>query len=191
MPDFLQQVVELLQKPLPWYVAGPLIGLTVPLMLLLGNRSFGLSSNLRHACAILLPEVVKPPFLRYNWRAETWNLVFVLGLLIGGFLSGVVFVNPDPVAISEATKQSLERMGVALEAGIVPSIFANPDMRTLGLLALGGFLIGFGTRYAGGCTSGHAITGLSMLQLPSLLATISFFVAGIVSANVILPLVLR
>jgi uncharacterized protein len=184
-------MIEFLQQPLPWFVAGPLIGLTVPLMLFLGNKSFGISSNLRHACAILLPDSVKPKFLKYNWRNESWNLVFALGLLIGGFLAGVVFANPNPVAVSESAKTSLAALGVALDPGIMPSIFAMPDLRFLGLLAVGGFLVGFGTRYGGGCTSGHAITGLSKLQVPSLIATISFFAAGVLSANVLIPLVLQ
>ena len=184
-------MIEFLQQPLPWYVAGPLIGLTVPLMLLLGNKSFGISSNLRHACAIVLPKAAKPAFLHYDWRAERWNLVFAFGLLLGGFFAGVIFANPNPVAISPAAQQSLESMGMTLESGIMPSAFSSLDWRFLGLLALGGFLIGFGTRYGGGCTSGHAITGLAKFQLPSLIATISFFAAGIVSANFILPVVMR
>jgi uncharacterized protein len=184
-------MIEFLQHPWPWFVSGPLIGLMVPLMLLIGSKSFGVSSNLRHACAIVLPEAAKPSFLRYNWRAERWNLVFAFGLLIGGFLAGIVFANPNPVAISEAARSSLMALGISLEPGIVPNAFSSLDWRFLALLAMGGFLIGFGTRYGGGCTSGHAITGLATLQLPSLIATASFFAAGIISANVLLPLVLR
>jgi uncharacterized protein len=184
-------MIELLQQPWPWYISGPLIGLMVPLMLLLGSKPFGISSNLRHACAIVLPDAVKPSFLRYDWRAERWNLMFAFGLLIGGFLAGVVFANPNPVAVSEAAKSSLTTLGIALEPGIIPNIFSSFDWRSVTLLATSGFLIGFGTRYGGGCTSGHAIAGLSTLQLPSLIATVSFFAAGILSANVLLPLVLR
>lgn len=185
-------MLEVLRQPWPWYVAGPLIGLTVPTLLLLGNKSLGISSNLRHACAILLPNAAKPKLFRYNWRAESWNLVFALGLVLGGFIGGVLLANPEPVALSAASKTSLQALGVGLEPGLVPSLFNDLlNLRVLSLLALSGLLIGFGTRYGGGCTSGHAITGLSTLQLPSLIATVSFFVGGIVSANLLLPLFLR
>jgi uncharacterized protein len=184
-------MLEFLQQPMPWYVAGPLIGLTVPLLMLLGGKSFGLSSNLRHLCAVALPEKLKPSFLRYNWRLERWNLAFVVGMVFGGFIAGVLLANPEPVALSQAARDSLNAMGVQLEPGFLPSLFSSFDLRALGLLALGGFLIGFGTRYADGCTSGHAITGLSSLQLPSLIATVSFFAAGIVSANWLLPWLLQ
>jgi uncharacterized membrane protein YedE/YeeE len=59
------------------------------------------------------------------------------------------------------------------------------------MIVVGGFLVGFGTRYAGGCTSGHAIMGLSNLQWPSLVATISFMVGGFIMANLILPFILK
>jgi uncharacterized protein len=184
-------MLEFWQQPLPWYVAGPLIGLTVPLLMLLGGKSFGVSSNLRHLCAIMLPERFKPTFLQYNWSLERWNIAFVLGLLIGGFIAGVLFANPQPIAISDAARASMNAMGIPVEAGLLPQFFFAPNLKTLALLALGGFLIGFGTRYADGCTSGHAITGLSSLQWPSLIATISFFAAGIVSANWVLPWLLK
>ncbi len=184
-------MLEFWQQPLPWYVAGPLIGLTVPLLMLLGGKSFGVSSNLRHLCAIVLPERFKPNFLKYNWALERWNIAFALGLLIGGLIAGVLLANPQPVALSDAARASMSAMGVRLEPGLSPSFFFDLNPKTLALLALGGFLIGFGTRYADGCTSGHAITGLSTLQLPSLIATISFFAAGIVSANWLLPWLLQ
>ena len=184
----MNELISLLQSPWPWWVSGPLIGLTVPLLLWLGNKSFGISSNLRHACAIMLPERSKPAFFRYDWRKERWNLMFGAGLLLGGFLAGWVFANPQPTALSAAATDSVRQLGLSVAPGLVP-----PELRDLTrpgvwvLLALSGLLVGFGTRYGGGCTSGHAITGLSTLQAPSLIATASFFGAGILSANFLLP----
>lgn len=188
----MNDIITFLQSPWPWYISGPLIGLTVPLLLWLGNKSFGISSNLRHLCAIALPASARPTFFRYNWRAEQWNLVFGVGLLLGGFLGGFIFANPEPIQLSVATQQSLAELGITQHPGLVPTELeqlSNPKVWLL--LALGGILVGFGTRYGGGCTSGHAITGLSTLQVPSLIATISFFIGGILSAHFLLPLFLR
>ncbi|GHF61276.1 hypothetical protein HNQ07_004139 [Deinococcus metalli] len=182
-------VLTALRSPWPWYVAGPLIGLMVPLLLLLGNKSFGISANLRHGCAILLPNAVKPGFFRYNWRAETWNLLFAAGLILGGLLAGRVFANPDPTRLSAAAIQSVQHLGVTVQPGLMPA--ALTDLSRPGvwlLLTVSGLLVGFGTRYGGGCTSGHAISGLSTLQGPSVIATASFFAGGILSANLLLPI---
>lgn len=187
----MTEFLEFLRSPWPWYVSGPLIGLMVPLLLWLGNKGFGISANLRHACAILLPEQTKPAFFRYNWRTEKWNLMFAGGLLLGGLAAGVLLADPNPTRLSEAGLQSVQALGVQLRPGLMPAELAdlsNPGVWLL--LAVSGLLVGFGTRYGGGCTSGHAITGLSTLQVPSLIATVSFFVGGILSANFILPLFL-
>ncbi|MFB9991448.1 YeeE/YedE family protein [Deinococcus oregonensis] len=183
------ELLDFLRSPLPWYVGGPLIGLTVPLLLWLGNKGFGISANLRHACAILLPEQVKPGFFQYNWRAEQWNLMFAAGLILGGFVAGLLLANPEPTQLSPAGAQSVQALGVQIRPGLIPTELtdlSNPGVWAL--LAVSGLLVGFGTRYGGGCTSGHAITGLSTLQGPSLIATISFFAGGILSANLLLPL---
>lgn len=187
----MNELLDFLRSPWPWYVGGPLIGLTVPLLLWLGNKSFGISSNLRHGCAILLPGGAKPKFFQYDWRKERWNLTFALGLVLGGFLAGVVFANPEPVALSAAGTQTMQDLGVQVRPGLVPAELLDLSRPGVwALLALSGLLVGFGTRYGGGCTSGHAITGLSTLQVPSLIATASFFIGGILSANVLLPLLL-
>ncbi len=185
-------ILALLREPWPWYVAGPLIGLTVPMLLLLGNKQFGISSNLRHVCAILPTKV---PFFRYDWRAERWNLLFAGGVIIGGFLGGILLANPEPLHVAESTSRDLGALGVSIDGTLAPAaLFGLQSLFTLkGLIVLlgGGFLIGFGTRYAGGCTSGHAITGLSELQLPSLIAVIGFFIGGLVMTHALLPLLLR
>lgn len=188
----MTELLNFMQQPWPWYISGPLIGLTVPLLFWLGNKSFGISGNLRHACAILLPENQKPSFFQYDWSKEKWNIMFAIGLLVGGFIAGFLFANPQPVALSEGGKEAIHALGVQHQAGLVPSELrdlSNPFVWAI--LALSGLLVGFGTRYGGGCTSGHAITGLSTLQLPSLIATIAFFSGGILSANLFLPFLMR
>ena len=184
----MTELLELLRSPWPWYVGGPLIGLTVPLLLWLGNKGFGISANLRHACAILLPDAAKPAFFHYDWRKERWNLLFAGGLILGGIVAGVLLGNPEPTRLSTAGVQSIQDLGVQVRPGLMPAELT--DLSNHGvwlLLAVSGLLVGFGTRYGGGCTSGHAITGLSTLQGPSLIATVSFFAGGILSANLLLP----
>jgi uncharacterized protein len=185
-------MTDLLLRPWPWYVAGPLIGLFAPLLLVVGNRLFGVSSNLRHMCA---PFATGIAYFRYDWRGVGgWNLAFALGILIGGLLAGVAFRNPEPVAIAAATKASLQALDVHTFSGLAPSeLFSWASLLTLRgtwLILGGGFLVGFGTAYAGGCTSGHGISGIADLQPASLVALIGFFAGGIFGTFVLLPLIL-
>jgi len=185
--------IEWLTQPWPWYVAGPMIGLTVPALLIIGNKSFGVSSSLRHVCAMCVPSGI--PFFTYNWRKETWNLVFVLGILIGGFIATSFISNPNEIVISSGTQQELADLGITDFSGLMPSdIFSWENLFTakgLVFLVLGGFLVGFGTRYAGGCTSGHAIMGISSLQWPSLVATISFMIGGFLMTHLFLEPIMK
>ena len=185
-------MIEFLKHPWPWYVAGPLIGLMVPVLLIIGNKTFGISSSLRHVCAACMP--AKIPFFSYEWKKETWNLVLVLGILIGGLVAGILLVNNQPVQVNPKLVNELSNYGITDYHSLVPQqLFNFPTLFTLKgfiLIIGGGFLVGFGTRYAGGCTSGHAIMGLSNLQLPSLIATICFMVGGFIMANLILPFIL-
>ena len=186
-------MLELLKQPWPWYISGPLIGLMVPLLLLIGNKSFGISSSLRHICAACLP--AKIPFFQYDWKKEIWNLFFVTGVLMGGVIVAVWLQNPEPVQVNPKLISDLQQYGVNDYSGLMPSDLFNWNnllsMQGLLLTVAGGFLVGFGTRYAGGCTSGHAIMGLSNLQLPSLIATISFMAGGFIVANFVLPFILK
>lgn len=186
-------MVELLSRPWPWYVAGPLIGLTVPLLLLLGNKSFGVSSTLRHLCAACVPAGI--PFFQYDWRKESWNLFFVAGITAGGFVAAYWLQNNAPVAIDSRLRETLAGYGVTDLRMLVPQDLFNFSslltLRGLILMVAGGFLVGFGTRYAGGCTSGHAIMGIAALQLPSLIATLCFMAGGVVMANFLLPFILK
>ena len=183
---------ELLHKPWPWYVAGPVIGLTVPALLLLGNKKLGISSTLRQICAACYPANI--PFLQYDWKKDSWNLFFVAGILIGGFIGGNLLANPDPVAISEKTMAMLATFGLSRQPGLMPEeLFNLHSVITLKgflLIVVGGFMVGFGTRYARGCTSGHGILGLSALQWTSLVATACFFIGGIIFSHFVLPIIL-
>lgn len=191
IPDM--DILQTLQQPWPWYVAGPLIGLTVPLLLLLGGKHFGISANLRHACAVI-PN--NNPFFNYDWRKQgTWNLMFALGILLGGAVAGFLLANPEPLQVAESTSAALQAQGLNVDGQFAPQeIFSWAGLFTLRgfiMLVVGGFLIGFGARYAGGCTSGHAIMGLAELQLPSLVAVIGFFAGGLFVTYVVLPWLLR
>lgn len=185
-------MIEFMQQPWPWYVAGPLIGLTVPALLILGNKNFGISSSLRHICASCLPANI--PFFKYNWRKEVWNLFFVFGIFVGGIITAMFFTNPNPVEVHPNLAKELASYGITDFRNLVPSELMNWEslftLRGLVMMVGGGFLVGFGTRYAGGCTSGHSIMGIANLQLPSLIATISFMVGGFLMANVLLPIIL-
>ena len=185
-------MLELIKNPWPWYVAGPLIGLTVPMLLILGNKTFGISSSLRHICASCAPSNI--PFFKYNWKSEIWNLVFVFGILIGGFIAFNFLSNGQPVDVNPNLKTELAGYGITDFSSLIPSDFMNWEtlfsLKGFFLFVVGGFLVGFGTRYAGGCTSGHSIMGLANLQWPSLVATICFMIGGFLMANFIFPFIL-
>ena len=154
---------EIISQPWPWYVAGPLIGLFVPALLLLGNRQFGISSNLRHLCAAIVPGNIE--FFRYDWKhTGRWNLAFLAGVFAGGVVGARVLGTGD-VAITPETVAMLTQLGVHDFSGLAPrEIFAWSALQTFpGAVSIvgGGLLVGFGTAYAGGCTSGHAISGLA------------------------------
>jgi uncharacterized membrane protein YedE/YeeE len=177
----------------PWYVAGPLIGLFVPLLLLLTGKAFGVSSSLKHACAATVPGWAE--YFRYDWKASgLWNLLFVVGILLGGVVAVQFLGGGGPTGISAATKADLQTLGLTDFSGLVPpELFSWSSLTTgpgLVAIVLGGFLVGFGARYAGGCTSGHAITGLATFQWASLLAVVGFFIGGLFTTYVLFPMLL-
>ncbi len=185
-------MLEIIKEPWPWYVAGPLIGLTVPALLILGNKSFGISSSLRHICAACIPANIE--FFRYNWKKEVWNLFFVSGILLGGAIAAQFVMSPGAISVNPNLKTELASYGITDYSNLVPvqlmSFQSVLTWKGFIIMVVGGFLVGFGTRYAGGCTSGHAIMGLSNLQWPSLVATVCFMAGGFLMANVILPIIL-
>ena len=184
-------MIEFLSQPWPWYVAGPLIGLMVPALLVLSGKPFGVSSSLRHMCAATIPSGFE--YFKYDWKQRGgWSLLFVSGILLGGLVAGTFLANPDPIALSSATVADLTAMGIQDFNGLAPDdLFTWSGLMTVpGFIAIvvGGFLVGFGARYAGGCTSGHAIFGMATFQKASLIATLSFFVGGLIITYLIYPM---
>ena len=184
---------EILNNVMPWYVAGPLIGLMVPALLLFDNKHFGISSTLRDFCTFIRPGSYE--YFTYNLKEQVWRNVLVLGVLIGGFLA--VWITPGEihVGISEATVADLKVLGITDFKGYVPTeIFSWSELgsvKGISFILVGGFLIGFGTRWADGCTAGHAITGLSLFSPASLIAVVGFFAGGLIATHFILPLLLN
>jgi uncharacterized membrane protein YedE/YeeE len=191
-------VIEFISQPWHWSVSGLGIVFVMFLLLWFGGE-FGVSSNLRTLCA-MGGAGSHCDFFDFDWKRQIWNLVFVVGVVIGGFIAVNFLGSPDPVQITESTQAYLASVGVntpqTIEEGraYVPmEVFATEhifSLKSFIILVLGGFLVGFGTRWAGGCTSGHAISGLANLQLPSLIAVIGFFIGGLFMTWIVLPHIL-
>ena len=184
--------MEWIFAPWPWYVSGPLIALTM-FSLLYAGKNFGMSSNLRTLCTICGADKTAD-FFRFDWKSQRWNLTVMIGAMIGGFLafhflSDNQVPNLNPKTIDILHDAGFESAGTAY----VPSelfgeqAFSSP--KSILILLIGGLLVGFGARYAGGCTSGHSISGLSNLQVPSLIATIGFFIGGLLMVHLLFPLI--
>jgi uncharacterized membrane protein YedE/YeeE len=175
-----------------WSISGFLIGLIMLLLTYFG-KTFGMSSNLRTMCSLFGAKKAAQ-FFDFDWREQKWNLAVVLGAIVGGFFAYYFLSGNEMVQINPKTIAQLQEIGIDAPNGkIAPdtifSLDAVMSLKGFCILLLGGFLIGFGTPYAGGCTSGHAISGLSNLQLPSLIAVVGFFLGGLVMAHFILPLI--
>ncbi len=184
--------MEYILSPWPWYISGPLIAFVMALLLYFG-KTFGMSSNLRTLCTIGGAGKFSD-FFKFNWKDQIWNLIVVLGAIIGGFIATQYLSNNSITNLNPTTVKELQQMGFKdVGATLVPQEMYNLEaifsIKGVLLLIIGGLLVGFGTRYAGGCTSGHAITGLSSLQKPSLIAVIGFFIGGLIMTNLILPLI--
>ncbi len=176
----------------PWYVSGFLIGM-IMLCLIYFGKAFGMSSNLRSLCSMAgAGKYVS--FFNFDWKSQRWNLVVVLGAMLGGFVAVHFMGDPSNVDINPKTIAQLAQLGIDAPNGkLMPDALFGTQIwqspKSIFILLIGGILIGFGTRYAGGCTSGHAISGLSNLQLPSLKAVIGFFIGGLIMAHFLLPLI--
>ena len=185
-------IMEMITHTWHWAISGFLIGMVMLLLNYFG-KVFGMSSNLRSLCSMTgIGKSV--PFFDWDWKSQRWNLVVVLGAMLGGFIAVHFLSDASNVAINPKTIEQLAALHIDAPNGkLLPDtlfgeeIFQSPKM--ILILIIGGILIGFGSRYAGGCTSGHAISGMSNLQLPSLKAVIGFFVGGLIMAHFILPLI--
>lgn len=182
MKELLNNIIY---EPLPWYVGGPLIGLFVLVLLLVERKQLGISSSYNFICAKLSP--VKLDYFKDITRAR-WQFYFVIGLVLGGTL--IYFVNPVyEIGISEASLLSLQSLGIEQQKGFVPVELYNLSTSSVFLLLAGGIFLGFGARYANGCTAGHAIMGVSQLAPSSIITTICFFIGGLIATHFILPLI--
>jgi uncharacterized membrane protein YedE/YeeE len=184
-------MTDFLIKPWPWWFSGIVISAIMFLLLYFG-KSFGFSSNLRTICA-MSGAGKRNKFFQFDWKAQGWNLVFLVGALAGGYISHAFLSDGSAVQLADSTIKDLSELGMAAPASLQPEeIFGWEALLTVDgflLLSLGGLFIGFGSRYAGGCTSGHAISGLSDLQIPSLITVMGFFIGGLLMTHIIFPLI--
>ena len=191
--------IEIISQPWHWSISGAMIVVVMYLLLYFGQK-FGVSSSFEAICAMGgVGKKIK--YFDFDWKKQDWQLVFLSGAIIGGAIASTLLASPEPVQVSAATVADLQSIGVIVPqvtesagAGFLPlELFSFESLMTLkGLILMvgGGFLIGFGTRWAGGCTSGHAISGLANLQVPSLVAVIGFFIGGLVVTHFLLPIIL-
>ena len=187
-------MIEIISKPWPWYVAGPLIAMVMFTLLYFG-KSFGVSANLATACSMAGAGRVTE-FFKFDWKKRIWNLVFIVGAMMGGYIASSFLTMSPGVALAPDTIASLETLGIDNpgETYLPGTIFSWSNLFSLkGLIILvgGGFLVGFGARYAGGCTSGHAISGISDLQIPSIIAVVGFFIGGLIMTYLLLPMIMN
>ena len=177
----------------PWYISGFLLG-AIMLSLIYFGKTFGMSSNLRTLCTISGAGKFSS-FFKFDWKTQRWNLVVVLGAMIGGFIAVNYLSDGSGVQINPQTISQLQEMKIdtPVNGNLLPEKFTSAESiftpKIFGFMLFGGLLVGFGARYAGGCTSGHAITGMSNLQLPSLIAVIGFFIGGLIASHFLLPLI--
>ncbi|WP_430906345.1 YeeE/YedE family protein [Maribacter sp. 2-571] len=184
--------MDFILDPWPWYVSGPLIAIVMLLLVFFG-KTFGMSSNLRTLCA-MGGAGKYADFFAFDWKSQKWNLTVVAGAIIGGFVAVTFLSDQKPIALNPETVAALSELGFEKAgAALLPGELYDWDqvwsVKGMSIILIAGFLVGFGTRYAGGCTSGHAITGLSNLQLPSLIAVIGFFIGGLLMTHVLFPLI--
>ena len=187
-------VLGFISQPWHWSISGVMIVVIMFLLIYTGRR-FGVSTSFETICSAGGAGRFIEHF-RYNWKEQSWLLLFVVGAMIGGFISTQFLASPEPVNISSATIRDLSELGIeAPGKALIPLDIFNWDnlstMNGIVIMIVGGFLIGFGTRWARGCTSGHAITGLSQLQLPSLIAVIGFFIGGLIITFGLYPILFK
>jgi hypothetical protein len=154
-------------EPWHWAVAGAAIGAITLLLLWVTNQRLGISTGLENLCAL----AIHPPYLRRREIAgsQRWRLPFLAGLVLGGFLSAATSGGWAPL----------------WDLGIFDAVIGWGPFGKLAWMFTGGCLIGFGTRMAGGCTSGHGIFGISNLERASLESTLCYLATGIATSALI------
>jgi uncharacterized membrane protein YedE/YeeE len=187
-------MLEFISQPWAWYVAGPAIAVIMLLLIYFG-KNLGVSSSMRTLCSVG-GAGKKIDFFRFDWKSQIWNLVFIVGAIVGGFIASTYFPSTEPIKVASETAAQLNAIGLSAPNSslLPPEFFSWESLFTLEgiiVLGLGGFLVGFGARYAGGCTSGHAISGISNLQIPSMIAVLGFFIGGVIMTHFLLPLITR
>jgi uncharacterized membrane protein YedE/YeeE len=185
-------MIDFLLDPWPWWFSGLIISVVMFVLLFFG-KSFGFSANLRTICSIG-GAGKRVSFFDFDWKKQMWNIVFLVGAIIGGYIAYAFLTHGEhPVQISEETIKDLNELGfskpTSLQPGELFNLSALLDWKKLLILAIGGIFVGFGSRYAGGCTSGHAISGISDLQIPSFIAVIGFFIGGLIMTYFIFPII--
>lgn len=184
-------MIQFLIQPWSWWFSGIVISAVMFILLYFG-KSFGFSANLRTLCAVA-GAGKKVSFFNFNWRTQVWNLVFLVGAIIGGFIAANFLSDGSPIVVAESTMTDLARLGFGPADSIQPDELFGWDavlsIKGFLILAIGGLLVGFGARYAGGCTSGHAISGISDLQIPSMVAVVGFFIGGLAMTFLLFPMI--
>jgi uncharacterized protein len=186
-------MIHVLSQPWPWYISGPAIACIMGILIFSG-KTFGFSANLSNICS-MLGAGKWVPYFGFSWKEQRWNLLFLVGSVMGGYIASRYFPSPQPLSIAPATIADLKELHIPFDGKMEPGMIFRWDylLTVPGIFIFlgGGILIGFGTRYAGGCTSGHAITGLSNLQMPSLIAVIGFFIGGLFTTHLLFPLIFK
>jgi uncharacterized membrane protein YedE/YeeE len=157
--------------PMHCAVAGAAIAAVTLALLYLANRRLGISTGFEDLCSLALP---LPYFRRSTLlAARGWRLPFVGGLVLGGVLSAALGGGWSPT----------------WALGMFDTTIGWGPAGKVAWMFVGGLFIGFGTRLAGGCTSGHGIFGLSNFERPSLVSTLSFMLGGLVTTQLVYRLV--
>lgn len=184
-------MISFVTQPWSWWFSGIMISMVMFSLIFFG-KSFGFSANLRTLCTIA-GAGKKVKFFQFDWKTQSWNLVFLVGAILGGFISHEFLSTDEPVKLAQTTIQDLSKLGFEAPTSTQPTeLFSTESAFSLKgflILAIGGLLVGFGARYAGGCTSGHAISGISDLQVPSIIAVVGFFIGGLIMTFGIFPLI--
>lgn len=156
------------------YAVGVGIGVLICLTFLLSDRPIGCSTAYARTSGMIErlfrgAVVEGKPYYKQFPLVIDWEWMLVAGAVIGGFLSAVL---SGDFRIEWVPAKWMETFGT------------SPLLRCFSAV-IGGILVGFGARWAGGCTSGHGISGTAQMAVSSWMAVVCFFIGGIASAMLI------